>query len=88
MGQAGDAKLLVPVEGIAGLPKFYFFDPGVARALSGRLPYPPTPEELGPLIEAFVFNEIRSYLSYTDRHYPIYYWRSHDGVEVDLICET
>ena len=28
-------------------PKFYLFDCGVARALSGRLPYPPAPEEEG-----------------------------------------
>ena len=25
--------------------KFYFFDCGVVRSLSGRLPNPPTPEE-------------------------------------------
>ena len=31
--------------------KFYFFDGGVVRALSGRLPYPPTQEERGPLVE-------------------------------------
>lgn len=38
-------------------PKFYFFDAGVARALSGRLPYPPTNEELGPLIETMLLHE-------------------------------
>ncbi|MCY4357172.1 MAG: DUF4143 domain-containing protein [Gammaproteobacteria bacterium] len=31
--------------------KFYLFDPGVARALSGRLPYPPTAEEKSALME-------------------------------------
>jgi predicted AAA+ superfamily ATPase len=30
-------------------PKFYLFDSGVARALSGRLPYPVTTEERGGL---------------------------------------
>lgn len=69
-------------------PKFYLFDPGVARALSGRLPYPPTPEELGPLLETFIFNEVRAYLTYTKRRYPLHFWRSYDGVEVDLLCET
>ena len=68
--------------------KFYFFDCGVVRALSGRLPYPPTPEELGPLVETFVVNELRAYLSYSGRHYPLHYWRSYDGAEVDALCET
>jgi len=69
-------------------PKFYLFDPGVARALSARLPYPPTPEEQGPLMEAFVLNEIRAYVAYTKLQYPLHFWRSYDGVEVDVLCET
>ncbi|MFO1519209.1 MAG: AAA family ATPase [bacterium] len=69
-------------------PKFYFFDPGVIRALSGRLPYPPSHEETGALFETFLFNEIRAYLSYSKKRYPIYFWSSPDKVEVDLFCET
>lgn len=69
-------------------PKFYFFDAGVQRALSERLPYPPLPEELGPLFETFLMNEIRAYLSYSGKRYPIYFWSSPDKVEVDLLCET
>jgi predicted AAA+ superfamily ATPase len=69
-------------------PKFFLFDAGVARALSGRLPYPPSPEEQGPLMETFVHNEIGAYLSYTGRRYPLYFWRSYDGLEVDFFCET
>ncbi len=69
-------------------PKFYFFDPGVVRALSGRLPYPATPEESGPLFECFLLNEIRAYLHYTGRDYPVYFWRSQNGVEVDIVLET
>ncbi|OGQ26830.1 MAG: hypothetical protein A3B79_03045 [Deltaproteobacteria bacterium RIFCSPHIGHO2_02_FULL_50_15] len=69
-------------------PKFYFFDSGIVRSLSGRLPYPPTQEEMGPLIETCILNEVRAYLSYSRLHYPLYFWSSHDGVEVDLFCET
>ena len=68
--------------------KFYFFDCGVVRALSGRLPYPPTAEERGPLLETIVLNEIRAFLSYSGRHYVPHYWRSYDGAEVDVLCET
>ena len=68
--------------------KFHFFDSGVARALSGRLPYPPTPEELGPLAETFVLNELRAYLGYSGADYRLCFWRSYDGAEVDVLCET
>lgn len=69
-------------------PKFYFFDAGVVRALSERLPYPPTQEELGFLVETSILHEVRAYLAYRKKHYPIHFWRSHDGVEVDLLLET
>lgn len=68
--------------------KFYFFDPGVARALTGRLPYPPAAEESGALLETFVLGELRAHVSYTGKHYPLRFWRNYDGAEVDLICET
>jgi uncharacterized protein len=69
-------------------PKFYLFDCGVARALSGRLPYPPSPEEQGPLLETFLLHEMSAYLAYTRRRYPLHFWRSHEGVEIDFLCET
>ena len=68
--------------------KLYFFDSGVVRALSGRLPYPATPEESGPLFECFIINEMRAYLHYTELDYPLYFWRSQNGVEVDILLET
>jgi len=69
-------------------PKFYLFDCGVARGLSGRLPYPPTDEERGPLLETLILNELRAYIAYTKRHYQLHFWRSYESVEVDFFCET
>ncbi len=69
-------------------PKFYFFDAGVARSLSGRLAYPPTPEEFGVLFETYLLHELRAYLSYRGKSYPLAYFRTHDAVEVDLVLET
>jgi uncharacterized protein len=69
-------------------PKFYFFDSGVARALSGRLAYPPTAEEFGPLFETWLLHEVRAFLSYSSLRYPLHYFRTHDAVEVDLLLET
>lgn len=68
--------------------KFYFFDSGVARSLGGRLFYPPTSEELGPLAETLVLHELRAWLGYSRTDYGLYFWRSYDGVEVDVLCET
>ena len=68
--------------------KFYFFDAGVARAASGRLPYPLTPEEAGPLLETFVLTELRAYLQYRGLPYPLHHWRNYSGTEVDMLCET
>ncbi len=69
-------------------PKFYLFDTGVARALSGRLPYPPTSEEMGVLLETFITNEVKAYLSYSGLRYELNFWRNYDGTEVDLLCEA
>jgi predicted AAA+ superfamily ATPase len=69
-------------------PKFYFFDPGVVRALSGRIAYPMSHEERGPLLETLLLKEIRCFLSYAKRPYRIHFWRNYDGVEVDFLCET
>ena len=68
--------------------KFYFFDCGVARVLTGRLPYPATSEELGPLAETFILTELRAFLSYSALDYVLRFWRSYDGTEVDVLCET
>lgn len=69
-------------------PKFYLFDAGVARALSGRLPYPPLPEERGALLETLIHNELCAYVEYSGLGYPLSFWRTPDGVEVDFLCET
>ena len=44
----------------ARLPKFYFFDPGVVRGVSGRLREPLSDEERGKLLETLVLHELRA----------------------------
>lgn len=68
-------------------PKFYFFDMGIVRALSGRLPYELTQEEKGPLLETWLIHELRAYLSYKELHYKLFFWRNHNGTEVDIVFE-
>jgi len=70
-------------------PKFYFFDPGVTRALSGTLN-----AELvsgtygfGRAFEQFVLLEIMRLSDYHQTDYRFSYLRTKDGAEVDLIVE-
>ena len=70
-------------------PKFYWFDCGVRRALSGHLDYEVTPKtyEYGSLFESFVVNEFRRLLTYSERNYSLSYSRIDDNNEIDLILE-
>lgn len=69
-------------------PKFYFFDCGVVRQLAGLGHLEIHPEERGFLLETYLLHEIRAWLHYTGRHWPVSYWRTHDGTEVDFVIET
>ncbi len=44
-------------------PKFYLFDPGVARVLAGRSREPLEGSERGPLLETWVLHELRATIS-------------------------
>ncbi|MBL8923344.1 MAG: ATP-binding protein [Myxococcaceae bacterium] len=79
---------LKPGTKLVAHPKFYFFDAGVARTLTRRLAYPPTPEELGTLFETWLLHEVRAFLSYSGLTYPLSYFRTHDAVEADVVLET
>ena len=52
-------------------PKFYLFDCGVARALPGRIAYPPSREERGSLLETLLIGEVRAYVAYQKLRYPL-----------------
>ena len=68
-------------------PKFYFFDPGVVRTLSGNLRNPMSNEEKGFLFETFIFNELKAANHYLNTGREFYYWRTPSGNEVDFICK-
>jgi predicted AAA+ superfamily ATPase len=69
----------------AAHPKFYFFDPGVVRALSGRVRDPISPEERGTLLETLVLHELRSHMAAASTGGELRYWRTPAGVEVDFV---
>ena len=70
-------------------PKFFFFDPGVARALSGTLNVELVSSTygFGRTFEHFVLSEIVRLSDYRQKDYRFSYLRTKDGAEVDLIVE-
>ncbi len=66
-------------------PKFFFFDVGVYRTLRPRGPLD-TPEDIdGAALETLVFQEVRAMDQYHQYGYAIYFWRTANGQEVDLV---
>jgi len=65
--------------------KFYLFDLGVVRALSGFPKIQPRTDEFGRYFEHFLVEEIRAFISYKEKNLPISYWKTSTGMEVDLI---
>jgi predicted AAA+ superfamily ATPase len=72
----------------AAQPKFYWFDPGVARAAAGLVRDPADRMWQGAALETLVYHELRVYNEISRKHRPISYYRTPAGVEVDFIIET
>ncbi len=66
-------------------PKFYLFDCGVVRALSGRLRETLDSAERGHLLETWVYHELRAYLAYSRCGGALCYYRTPSGTEVDFV---
>ena len=66
-------------------PKFYFFDTGVVRGLTGRLREPLDSSEAGTLFETLVFNELRSAMNYLNTGGKLSFWETASSKEVDFI---
>lgn len=69
-------------------PKLFLFDTGVVRQLAGNAHLQVHPEERGFLLETCLLHELRACLHYGDLEYPIAYWKTHDGIEVDFVVDT
>jgi uncharacterized protein len=66
-------------------PKFYFFDVGIVGYLTKRGSVEPGSELFGRAFEHFIYNEIRAHSSYSEKFYPITFWRTTSGFEVDFV---
>jgi predicted AAA+ superfamily ATPase len=64
--------------------KFYLFDVGVANYLTRRQPKIGTPE-FGKAFEHYILMELKAYQAYRNPDWPISFWRTSTGREVDFI---
>ena len=67
--------------------KFYMFDTGVARRLTGRNAMTAGTAEYGHAFEGWIHHELRSYLDFRRRDGVIAYWRTQSGTEVDFVVD-
>jgi len=65
--------------------KFYFFDIGIVNALLNRKEIIKGTMDYGQLFEHFIINECLAYSKYTRKDFPLYFYRTASGNEVDLI---
>jgi uncharacterized protein len=68
--------------------KFYWCDPGVARAAAGFLNDPVDRTWKGYALETFLYNELRVYNQTGQKNRDIFFYRSPPGNEVDFVIET
>jgi predicted AAA+ superfamily ATPase len=72
----------------AAQPKFYWFDPGVARAAAGLLRDPTDRLWQGTALETLLYHELRVYNEVSRKYRQVSYYRTPAGVEIDFIIET
>ena len=76
-----------PLKRLVSHPKFYFFDNGVTNALTHRLGGGLDASIRGRLFEQFLVQETRRTLDNEQADYRLFYWRTNNGAEVDLLIE-
>lgn len=69
--------------------KLYFYDPGLAAFLLGIRSVDQINSHYlkGGLFETFILSEIKKQFAHNGSNMPIYFWRDHNGNEVDCIYE-
>jgi len=72
----------------AAHPKFYWVDPGIARAAAGLIREPTDRLWQGAALETLIFHELRVYNEVSRKKRPLAYYRTASGVEIDFIVET
>lgn len=72
-------------------PKVFITDSGLAAWLVGKTPAAledPTDPATGPLVETFVFGELRRQLAWSATEASMFHWQDRAGGEVDFVVES
>lgn len=71
-------------------PKMHAVDTGMMCAVRGisRRKLLGNPADLGPLLESFVYNELRKQALWVDEPLSFHHYRDKDKVEVDIVMES
>lgn len=70
--------------GVSQQEKFYFFDPGVFRAVRPKGPLDRPEEMAGAALEGLVAQQLLAWKSYGGGPATLHHWRTHGGHEVDF----
>jgi uncharacterized protein len=74
-----------PKRRVVKSPKFYFFDVGVVGYLLKRKNIQLGTTDFGHALEHFMFMELHAYKHYSGQHFPMSFWRTSAGNEVDFV---
>jgi predicted AAA+ superfamily ATPase len=69
-------------------PKFYWLDPGVARACAGLLRDALASDWRGTALETLIYHELRVWNNVAGKHRSISYYQTGGGAEIDFVIET
>jgi hypothetical protein len=72
-------------------PKVFVTDSGLAAWLVGKTSpalEDPTDPATGPLVETFVFGELRRQLTWATTEVNLFHWQDRSGAEVDFVLES
>ncbi len=71
---------------ITSAPKFYLFDVGIASHVCERSVERTQGVNFGRALEHFILMELLAFRSYSEADFPIRYWRTKSGLEVDFVA--
>lgn len=66
-------------------PKFYYFDPGVYRALRKQGFLDRSSEAEGAALEGLAAEHLRYWIDYQKEKHELFFWKTRSGLEVDFI---
>jgi predicted AAA+ superfamily ATPase len=74
-----------PKRRVVAAPKFYLCDVGIANSLLKRSKIEFGTEIFGKAFVHFIYQEIYAHSRYSGQKYPVSYWRTSSGFEVDFV---